>query len=167
MITILGIDPGTHVCGTALVESDGPLLRYLWSNSIRLLKSTPKPERLARIYHAVHGLAVQARPDAVAMESGFVGPSGRGSLTLAEARGVILAAVTQAGVDRIIEVTPGQGKRAATGKGGADKATVQRAVKVIFGLQDLLAEDEADAVAIALAGINRFDGVTSLKSVTK
>ena len=74
----------------------------------------------------------------------------KSSLLMAHARGAILFAVAEAGVN-VVHYTPKQIKRLLTGSGAADKMQVQQAVQRELGLAAILEpNDVADATAIAL-----------------
>ncbi len=72
------------------------------------------------------------------------------AMTVAQARGVVLLAGQQAGLD-IYEYTPLQIKQALTSYGRAEKQQVQEMVRVILGLKEIPKPDDcADALAAAI-----------------
>ena len=72
------------------------------------------------------------------------------AMTVAQARGVVLLAGKQAGLD-IHEYTPLQIKQALTGYGRADKQQIQEMVRVMLGLKEIPKPDDcADALATAI-----------------
>jgi crossover junction endodeoxyribonuclease RuvC len=72
------------------------------------------------------------------------------AMTVAQARGVILLAGQQAGLE-IFEYTPMQIKQALTGYGRAEKKQIQEMVRVILKLKDVPKPDDcADALAAAI-----------------
>jgi crossover junction endodeoxyribonuclease RuvC len=74
---------------------------------------------------------------------------------LAEARGVVLATLCRLGL-AVDELSPAEVKSAITGSGRADKQQVARMVRLLLGLAAApLAEDAADALAVALARAQR------------
>ena len=91
-----------------------------------------------------------AKPDAVAIEELFFGNNVTTGIKVAQARGVILLAVQQAGVP-IFEYKPMQVKQAVVGYGNASKHQVMDMTKRILHLSAVpKPDDAADAVAIAL-----------------
>lgn len=152
--TVLGIDPASRVVGCGLVKVEGSHLSYRWSYTMDL-GDRPKAYRLFELSKRMADMLTRHRPDAMAIESGYVGPGRQSSLVLAEARGVIIAEAVKAAV-RVIEVSPSEGKRAAGVKGNAEKSTVARAVRAIFGLTHEMTLDECDALSLALAGAGRL-----------
>ena len=106
--------------------------------------------RLEMIYHDMTELMQLAKPDAVAIEELFFGHNVTTGIRVAEARGVILLSVRQAGVP-VFEYKPMQVKQAVVGYGNASKHQVMDMTKRLLGLQSLpKPDDAADAIAIAL-----------------
>jgi crossover junction endodeoxyribonuclease RuvC len=98
----------------------------------------------------VQGLIARHGPDAVALEESFVGADARIALSVGQARGAVLVAAAAAGVE-CIEYAPAHVKRAVCGYGRADKAQVQRMVKVILSLEaEPASTHAADALAVAV-----------------
>jgi crossover junction endodeoxyribonuclease RuvC len=72
------------------------------------------------------------------------------AMTVAQARGVVLLAGKQAGLE-IFEYTPLQIKQALTGYGRAEKKQIQEMVRVVLGLKEVPKPDDcADALAAAI-----------------
>ena len=95
-------------------------------------------------------LLKEARPDVVAVEQLFFNTNVTTALAVGQARGVILLAGAQAGID-IVEYTPLQVKQTVTGNGRADKEQVGFMVKALLGLQVVPRPDDvSDALAIAI-----------------
>ena len=147
---VIGIDPGTAACGYGIVQGSGGRLRALghgwWQTSAR-----ERPElRLKRIFDGVAGLVEEHRPDAVVLEESFVGADARTALSVGQARGAVLVACAAAGVE-CAEYAPARVKQVVCGYGRADKAQVQRMVKVILGLPTPpTPHHAADALAVAI-----------------
>ena len=147
---VIGIDPGTAACGYGIVHESGGRLRAVdhgwWKTSAR-----DRPElRLKTIFDAVAELVARHAPDAVALEESFVGADARTALSVGQARGAVLVACAAAGVE-CTEYAPARVKQAVCGYGRAEKAQVQRMVKVILRLEAPLASAHAaDALAVAI-----------------
>ena len=149
---VLGIDPGTAVMGYGVVET-GP------SRQPRLVEcgtlTTPAreslPSRLRLIHDGTTALVARHQPDAVAVESAFYGKNVRTTVVLSHARGVILLAAEQAGVE-IAEYSPAQVKKTVVGRGAALKPQVGYMVAQLLRLKTApTPADAADGVAVALA----------------
>ena len=147
---VLGIDPGTAACGYGIVhESDGRLKAIdhgSWT--------TPAAERLElrlkTIYDGVADLIEAHRPDAVAVEESYVGADARTALSVGQARGAVMVAAANAGVE-CAEYPPARVKQVVCGYGRAEKQQVQKMVKAILSLHALPTPTHAsDALAVAI-----------------
>ena len=147
---VVGIDPGTAACGYGIVHESGGRLRGITHGCW----STPAGEdvalRLKTIYDGVAGLIAEHAPDAVALEESFVGADARIALSVGQARGAVLVAAANAGI-ACREYAPAIVKQAICGHGRADKAQIQRMVKMILGLPEIpTPHHAADALAVAI-----------------
>ena len=147
---VLGIDPGTAACGYGIVHQDGGRLRATARGCWHTPAGAPVEVRLKTIYDGVAGLIAQHAPDAVALEESFVGADARIALSVGQARGAVLVAAANAGLD-CAEYAPARVKQAVCGYGRAEKAQVQRMVMAILGLKQPPTPDHAsDALAVAI-----------------
>jgi crossover junction endodeoxyribonuclease RuvC len=149
-VKVIGIDPGTASCGYGIVhERDGRLraIDHGWWQT----PAAQRPElRLKTIFEEVAGLIEAHRPDAVALEESFVGADARIALSVGQARGAVMVAVANAGVD-CAEYPPARVKQVVCGYGRADKQQVQKMVKAILSLQSAPTPSHAaDALAVAI-----------------
>jgi crossover junction endodeoxyribonuclease RuvC len=149
-VKVIGIDPGTASCGYGIVhESDGRLKAIdhgSWT--------TPAAERLdlrlKTIYDGVADLIEAHRPDAVAVEESYVGADARTALSVGQARGAVMVAAANAGVE-CAEYSPARVKQVVCGYGRAEKQQVQKMVKAILSLHALPTPTHAsDALAVAI-----------------
>jgi crossover junction endodeoxyribonuclease RuvC len=77
------------------------------------------------------------------------------AFAVGQARGVILLAAAQHGIE-VREATPNEVKVATAGHGSAGKEQVQRMVQAVLGLPDIPEPDDAaDALAIAICVAHR------------
>src|SRR5262249_15428164 len=132
-----------------VVESAGPLLRYLASGTISLGVGVSLPTRLARLHAECLRLIETWAPSVVVLERAFVGRNVQSAFRIGEVRGAVLAAVATAGV-AFEGYTPAAGKLAALGHGTAGKDAVGRGVPPRTGLPRRPSADAADALALAL-----------------
>ena len=106
--------------------------------------------RLEIIYEDMKQLLEVAKPDVVAIEELFFGQNVTTGIGVAQARGVILLAIRQAGVP-IASYKPAQVKQSVVGYGNATKHQVMDMTKRLLGLQQMpKPDDAADAIALAL-----------------
>ena len=110
-----------------------------------------RPElRLKTIFDGVIDLIEQFNPHAVAVEESFVGVDARTALSVGQARGAVMVAAADAGVE-CAEYAPARVKQTVCGYGRAEKAQVQRMVMAILGLkQPPTPHHAADALAVAI-----------------
>jgi crossover junction endodeoxyribonuclease RuvC len=161
-VRILGLDPGSQCTGYAVVETQGTRVAYIVSGAIRT-SGESLAERLQEIFAGVDQLTSEFRPDEVAIERVFMHRNADSALKLGQARGAALSA-TFAVRPRVFEYAPREVKLAVVGTGGAQKEQVQLMVKRLLNIAGPLAEDAADALAIAMchAHSRRLHGLVSL-----
>ena len=145
---ILGIDPGIAIVGWGLVEVSGRTLRCVDYGTIKTSKESLKDERLKTIGFSLNLLLEKMKPDVIAVEQLFFAKNRKTAITVAEARGVILA--TSSGWGELTEITPLQVKQFIAFSGRADKLKVGQMVQKILKLKEMpRPDDAADALAIA------------------
>ncbi len=106
--------------------------------------------RLKTIFDGVQELIAEFAPDAVVLEESFVGVDARTALSVGQARGAVMVAAADAGVE-CAEYAPARVKQTVCGYGRAEKAQVQRMVMAILGLkQPPTPHHAADALAVAI-----------------
>ena len=153
-MVVLGIDPGYAIVGYGVVEKTGTKLRVIDYGVIETRAHTPFPGRLERLYEGTRALLAACRPEQVALEELFFARNVSTALQVGAGRGMALLASQQQGLP-MYEYTPMQIKLAVTGNGHADKAQVQRMVRVILGLKETpRPDDAADALAVAICHAN-------------
>jgi crossover junction endodeoxyribonuclease RuvC len=151
-VIVLGIDPGTATTGYGVVKGDGlGLVSLVECGVIRTRARDPLASRLGEIYEGVSELLSRHRPDALSVEDVFYAKNVRTTVVLGHARGVVLLAGQQAGVD-IYELPPAAIKKAVVGTGAATKEQVQFMLTRLLKLKSVpQPSDAADGVAAALA----------------
>ncbi|MES9898822.1 MAG: crossover junction endodeoxyribonuclease RuvC [Sedimenticola sp.] len=149
MKRILGIDPGSRVTGFGIIESNGDRSVHITSGCIRL-QGDNFPLRLGEIYLRLAEIIAEYQPDEMAIEQVFVSKNPSSALKLGQARGAAICASVVAGIE-VFEYTPRMIKQAVVGSGAATKDQVQHMVKQLLSLDEKLAEDQSDALAIAIS----------------
>jgi crossover junction endodeoxyribonuclease RuvC len=150
---ILGIDPGSHVCGYGVISAGG---EYIASGRLELSSQTPLPARLKELHEALGEVLEEFSPDVVAIEKIFFAKSVRSALSLGHARGVVMLAAALKGIP-CCEYSPLEVKKAVTGYGRAEKRQVSEMVKSILSLNVSLSPDSGDALALAVCHLNRLN----------
>ena len=147
---ILGIDPGTGIIGFGCIQTGKRTPVLLDAGVIRTTIGDETASRLVELYDSITELIREVKPDAASVEKLFFAQNVTTAMAVSQARGVILLALQQAGV-QIFEYTPLQIKMAITGYGKAKKADVQEMVRLQLGLTEVPKPDDcADALAAAL-----------------
>ena len=147
---ILGIDPGIATVGFGVVDSERGRQKYISCGVITTPAGLPLSSRLDQIYEDLQELVSAVKPDCAAIEELFFNTNITTGIAVAHGRGVILLALSRAGVP-IFEYTPLQVKQAVVGYGRAEKRQVIDMVKRILSMKAApKPDDAADAVAIAL-----------------
>ena len=147
---ILGIDPGYAIVGFGLVEAAQGKYRMAACGAINTPAGVRLPARLWRIATDLEELISQFHPDVMAIEELFFTTNQKTAIAVAQARGVILLAAKQHGVE-VFEYTPLQVKQSVVGYGKAEKRQVMDMTKRLLNLAAVpKPDDAADAVAIAL-----------------
>jgi len=148
-LNILGIDPGSLKMGWAALTCQGPVLRRIDSGTLRLNARAPLAERLAALLQATTRI-LDAHPfDVLAIEAAFVRDNPHTALVLGQARGIPIALAAARGLP-VFEYPPATVKRTLVGSGRAEKSQMQRMIQTLLALPCLPAEDEADALAVAI-----------------
>ena len=147
---VLGIDPGTAACGYGIVHEKDGRLRAIDHGWWQTPAAQRLELRLKTIFDGVAALVEEHRPDAVALEESFVGADARTALSVGQARGAVMVAAANAGVE-CAEYAPARVKQAVCGYGRAEKQQVQKMVQAILSLPAAPKPSHAaDALAVAI-----------------
>ncbi len=143
---ILGIDPGTTRVGYGVIEKDGPQLKMLAYGCLEV----DKAYILKSIKEALLKLIKEYQPNRAGVEKLFFVKNAKTAMAVSEARGVIMLCLQEKGI-HTHEFTPLEVKQWVTGYGQAEKAQVQKMVRLILKLNtEPRPDDAADALAIAI-----------------
>jgi crossover junction endodeoxyribonuclease RuvC len=148
---ILGIDPGSVVCGYGVIDVDGKTMTLVEYGVVAVKRKTSSfPARLREIHDRLGAVIARTNPDVCSMEKVFHAKNVLSIVQLAHARGVAMLACAQAGLDPV-EYTPMQVKRSVTGRGASGKEQVQHMVRAILSIDETPEFfDATDALAVAI-----------------
>lgn len=147
---ILGIDPGTGICGFGVIEMRKNKPIMIDNGVISTPPHTPLPERLEDIFDSLNEIIELDKPDVVSIEKLFFTKNITTGISVAEARGVVILVCKQHKLP-IFEYTPNEIKKTMTGYGSADKKQMQEMVKLHLNLKEVpKPDDAADALAAAI-----------------
>lgn len=151
MMRIIGIDPGSVVCGYGVVEKDKREIRLVEYGVVQAKKiSIDLPKRLVEIYDRIETVIRRSSPDAAAFESLFFSKNAQTLMKLSHARAAALVSAARCGLP-IAEYAPREIKKSVTGNGNASKEQVSYMVRSMLGIDETPEFfDATDALAIAI-----------------
>jgi len=151
---ILGIDPGIADTGYGLICDDGGKISCLAYGSIKTSSKDELIDRLDSLHSKLSVIIKKYKPEVAAVEELFFSKNVKTALTVGQARGVILLALSQNKL-KFLEFKPSQVKQMVACYGGANKEQVQKMVQRILHLKEIpKPDDAADALAIAMCALN-------------
>ena len=160
---ILGIDPGLASTGWGVIDSDGTRFKLISYGCIETDSKQNHSLRLLEIYNKILAVINEFNPDQASMETLYFAKNVTSALGVSEARGVVSLCLAQNAIP-LTEYSPNTIKQSVSGTATADKALVQKCVKMLLGLQEIPKPDHAaDAIAAAITHVNST-GLTRLKS---
>jgi len=149
-VRILGLDPGSRVCGYGLIDERAGALIDIGCGGVTGQEDRAMEDRLGEIARGLREVIDEMKPSVVAVEDVFVhAQNPRSGLALAQARGMALAVIGLAGL-RVASYAPALVKKTVAGTGAAGKDQVARMVRTLIGLRSLPRVDASDALAIAI-----------------
>ena len=150
MTRILGIDPGLAHTGYGVIEGSRSGFVHIAHGSIGTSSDSSTGKRLKEIHDAVRNLIAEYAPSAAGVESLFFAKNITSAIPVAQARGVVLYTLEEAGVPARA-YPPQEIKRSISGNGRADKFQIQDLVRIFLGLAEIPTPDHAaDALAAAI-----------------
>ncbi len=147
---VLGIDPGTAICGYGIIDCQGSRLMPVHFGAILTSPKQTDAERLEILYKELELVMDEYKPDKVGVEELFFNRNVTTAIIVGQARGVILLAAQQRKVP-IYEYTPLQIKQAVVGYGKATKEQVTYMTMNLLAIREKIKPDDAaDALAVAI-----------------
>lgn len=183
-MVIIGIDPGTATTGWGVIKiqnnnekskgkTNGQSVSLIGFGCIVTDSNEEMGQRLKVLHKSLKKVIKEHNPDCIIIEQLFFGANSTSALSVGQARGVILLAAREFGVD-VVEYTGLQVKLTVAGHGRANKKVIQTAVRKHLGTRVLpkpkdqtgkevfrFRDDAYDAVAAALCHgikINKISG---------
>lgn len=148
---ILGIDPGSVVCGYGVIVKDGNRIRLIEYGVIEAKKKQPDfNTRLKEIFERLNEVIARNKPDAAAFESLFYSKNVQSLIKLSHARAAAIVSVAKSDIP-IAEYSAREVKKAVTGRGAAGKEQVSFMVKTLLAIEETPQFfDATDALAVAI-----------------
>ncbi len=147
---ILGIDPGIGITGYSIIEADENNYKLISSGSVQTDKNKTHQKRLLELYNDIKEICKTFKPDSAGIEQLFFFKNQKTIIPVAQARGVILMALEEAGLE-VGEYTPMVVKQSLTGHGRASKDEVRSMVERFIELnKNTKLDDTVDSIAIGI-----------------
>jgi len=152
---VLGIDPGSRKTGYGAVAETGGSFSVQGCGLIRLTAKGTLHERIGELCRGLDEVIVTLKPEAVALETAFVGRNVQSALILGQVRGAVLATVLKHCLP-VREYAPREIKLAVAGTGSARKEQVAAMLPRLLGLEEAPKSlDVTDALGIAYCDLSR------------
>ncbi|MBN1929100.1 MAG: crossover junction endodeoxyribonuclease RuvC [Chlorobiaceae bacterium] len=152
---VLGIDPGSRKTGYGVIAGARGSFSVLGCGLVRPAASGTLHERIGELCAGLDEVIGRMKPDAVALETAFVGRNVRSALILGQVRGAVLATVIRHGLP-VREYAPREIKLAVTGSGSARKEQVSAMLSRLLNLEEQPKPlDVTDALGIAYCDLAR------------
>jgi crossover junction endodeoxyribonuclease RuvC len=151
---VLGIDPGLHRTGYAVVQYNGKESDLKEAGVLKTKETDTLQLRLKSIYDSVQEVIEEFHPDSVVIENLYSHYSHPlTAVIMGHARGIIFLCAADHNLP-VVCYAATRIKKSVTGNGRASKMQVQRSIKSIMKLGHLPEpSDVADAIAVALCHI--------------
>lgn len=147
---ILGIDPGFHRLGWAIIKKQEADFNVLAFSLIETKSGTDYQKRVLEIGEKLNTVIKKHRPETVAIEKLFFTKNQKTALKVAEIKGIVIYLAAKAGIP-CFEFTPLEVKSAICGYGKADKKQIQNMLKLTLKNFSLPPSDDiCDAIAVGL-----------------
>lgn len=147
---VLSFDPGYGRLGIAIIDKNSQKEELVYSDCFSTSRDMSPEDRLSCVGAEVRRLINNYGPNAAAIEKLFFAKNQKTALRVAEARGVILECVAEAGLP-VFEYGPTEIKTAITGYGRSTKNQIIMMVKKLIKIEKVgVLDDEYDAIAVGL-----------------
>lgn len=146
---VLGLDPGLRLTGWGVVDVCGNRLSHVADGVIASTAGLPTAARLVELFRGVGAVIDRFAPHQAAVEETFVNKNATTTLKLGLARGVVLLAPAERGLD-VAEYAANLVKKSVVGVGHAEKAQVKMMVRRLLPGCLIESADAADALAVAI-----------------
>lgn len=162
---VLGIDPGSVICGYGVVDYiDGRLSLVEYGVIKAAKKEEAFPIRLKVIFERLSQVIERTNPNESSFETIFYDKNVQSIIKLSHARSAAMLAVVTNDIP-VMEYTPREVKKAVTGLGNAGKEQVRYMVKKLLNIYESHEfYDATDALAVAICHTIRNKNVSGNNS---
>jgi len=147
---ILGVDPGTRICGYGLIHIQRNAYELIDYGTIRPSPKQSLAERYYLLFQGIEEIIETFSPSSLALETQYVQKNVQSAMKLGMARAAILIAAVKSSIP-VFEYAPTTAKKSVCGRGLASKQQVQEMVRHLLSLESApKPEDAADALSLAI-----------------
>lgn len=167
---VLAVDPGSRKMGYGLVDFTEKDFFHVESGVFNYSNIKNYFDRLSMIYEDILKIVEKYEPSEVALEGLIYVKSPTALIKLAQARGAMIASFASGFREKIFEYSPNLVKRVVTGYGHMGKTGVGDTIQALLGMKHFAADDESDALAIAMCHIlsgNFFKGRVRINTLER
>lgn len=164
-LRILGIDPGSHKTGFAVIDVHSTDILHINHGVICLSSGADLAFRLKEISESLGSLIKKYQPHHVVVEKIFLGKSADSAFKLGHARGVALSEAAKSGAE-VYEYATRAVKKAVTGTGSATKEQVQLALQRRLRISQVVNLDGSDALALAVCHTGKVWTLAAIQGQT-
>lgn len=158
MTRVLGVDPGLASTGWGVVDLRRSSYRHVGHGVITTKAGVPIGDRLLKLNTELRDIIREYSPQQAGVENLYFARNATSAIPVAQARGVVLLALTELGV-AAHEYPPQAIKQTIVGQGRAEKHQVQELVRMLLGLDEPPKPDHAsDALAAAICHLAHCGG---------
>ncbi|EKR74671.1 crossover junction endodeoxyribonuclease RuvC [Leptospira noguchii] len=153
-LRIIGIDPGSHRAGYAVLEKKASKIKILNYGTVEVPPRTPSPDNLVILRKGLKEILEEFNPSIASVEEMFFAKNKKTASRVFESRGVLLVTLAEMNI-QVLEPTVSQIKKGTTGSGTADKKQIRQALKLLLNVDLLKGHDDSwDAIAAAYVGLS-------------
>lgn len=156
MDVFLGIDPGFHVTGYAIIKKEKQKAFLIDCGYLQMSPKQHLSERVGIFYTFFKDKIESHQVTNLALETPFLGKNAQTFLKLGYLRGTLYLLANQNNL-LLHEFSPTQVKTTVTGNGGASKELVSQMMLSIFPqlrtVKTVAKNDVTDALAVCLCGV--------------
>lgn len=148
---ILGIDPGSVICGYGVIEFIAGKLQLIEYGSIKVKKKNEEiNQRIKEIFLRLRAVIERTKPEIAVFETVFYSKNAQSLMKLSYARAAAILAASLKDI-MFAEFSPREIKKSVTGNGNAGKKQVQFMVRTLLKIQETPEfYDATDALAAAI-----------------
>ncbi|HRP69537.1 MAG TPA: crossover junction endodeoxyribonuclease RuvC [Turneriella sp.] len=158
-LKFLGIDPGYARMGYGLIEVNGNRATFVDAGVLETKASDAEGARLTQLQHFLKKYLAKHKVTHAGIEQVFLRRDLTTGIRLAEARGVIVMSLFQAGIP-YSEISPSAMKKSITGSGRAEKKSMQLMTAKILNLPtQMKIDDAADGLGLAFSAWLKYQAI--------